>query len=220
MTTALCRVTVVATLEDQSLYIEEAGASNNLLCAVEGERLPFALRRAWRFLQTRIIGSIDLHFSPDLSRARRAEIVEGFTWLLRRSLKVPKPQPDPTAGAIIHWQSDATGVTYINEVWRTLTGRDPAQDLGFASADAIHPKDRRRIATIYQQAYERAQPFSYSYRVRDRGGEYLWLNGQGRPDLGPDGEVAGYTGTAFVINGAAVYTSARAGKKRRTKPAN
>lgn len=84
----LCRVNVVATLEDQSVHIEEAGKPDNLLFAVEDERgMAPVIHRAWRdFIKTRTcsIQSIGLHLGAAMPHERRNEALCGAISLLRR----------------------------------------------------------------------------------------------------------------------------------------
>ena len=76
-----CRVSLIATVDDRSVLIEDAGNPDILLRGLEGDRreLPSLIRRAWReTIRTRDVSDIGLHLGPHLPYAQRDEILQSF----------------------------------------------------------------------------------------------------------------------------------------------
>lgn len=73
-----CRVKVMATSEDESVHIVQAGNPGRLLRVIEDGP---TMDLTWRFIRTRDITGIDLLLSP-MSFARRCQIVRKVTWLM------------------------------------------------------------------------------------------------------------------------------------------
>lgn len=82
---AICRVAFIASEEDLSVHIYEHGNPNGLLFADEDEPRDIGqlMRRVWRFIRTRDISGIDLHFLHDISYAFREELARWIGWLLK-----------------------------------------------------------------------------------------------------------------------------------------
>ena len=89
--------------------------------------------------------------------------------------------------------------TYISQYWRHLTGREPAQDLGFTWIDALHPEDRERTRKNLIEAADGRRPYSVEFRVRRADGGYAWFHDMGVACFNADGSYAGYIGTRVDI---------------------
>ena len=101
---------------------------------------------------------------------------------------------------VVVWMTDTSGsCTYISHYWRRLTGREPAQDLGFRWIEALHPEDRERTKKVQIETSENRRPYSVEFRVRRADGEYAWFHDMGVPCFNADGSYAGYIGTCVDI---------------------
>jgi PAS domain S-box-containing protein len=90
--------------------------------------------------------------------------------------------------------------TYVNRGWLDFTGGRLDQELGTGWTSGVHPDDRRRVVDAYNEAVDRATPFTTEYRLRSRDGDYRWVLDSGVPWHGPRGQVAGYIDSAFDIS--------------------
>jgi PAS domain S-box-containing protein len=73
----------------------------------------------------------------------------------------------------IVWIASETGaITFLNRRWTQMTGLRNEQGLGFEFLQAIHPEDRDRIQTSWQQAVESGCPYEAKFRLRLADGGY------------------------------------------------
>jgi len=73
----------------------------------------------------------------------------------------------------IVWTASETGaIAFLNRQWTEVTGLSVAQGLGWEFLKAIHPEDRDRIQTAWQQAVASGQPYEARFRIRQASGEY------------------------------------------------
>jgi len=102
---------------------------------------------------------------------------------------------------VMIWRSDATmGCDWFNQPWLDYTGRTLEQELGFGWADGVHPLDASVCLGVYTRAFERREPFSMTYRLRDRDGGYRWLLDNGRPYFDESGAFCGYFGSCIDVD--------------------
>ena len=85
--------------------------------------------------------------------------------------------------------------TDFNRQWLEFTGRPLEAELGEGWVDDVHPEDRERCLTSYNEAFERREPFQTEYRLRRHDGVYRWVLDTGVPRLTPDGSLLGYVGS-------------------------
>jgi len=71
--------------------------------------------------------------------------------------------------------------------------------MGNGWAEGIHPDDHARCLQCYESAFDARQPFEMDYRLRRHDGEYRWIVDKGVPRFDPNGEFAGYIGSAVDI---------------------
>lgn len=84
----MCKVTVTATLEHESIYIEESGNSHSLLYAVEGEDPAPVARRAWRdYIRDHLPQSLHLQLQAALPPRRLKQVQKAFRWLLHKIVR-------------------------------------------------------------------------------------------------------------------------------------
>lgn len=84
----LCRVKVSATLEEQSIHVEDFGHPDALLYAIEGASPGPVTHQAWdsyiRKHPEHSARALHLHIQADLPPARLNQIARAFCWLLRQ----------------------------------------------------------------------------------------------------------------------------------------
>jgi signal transduction histidine kinase len=71
--------------------------------------------------------------------------------------------------------------------------------VGNGWAEGVHPDDYDRCLQTYLSAFHARAPFTMAYRLRRADGEYRWVLDNGVPRFAPDGEFAGYVGSAIDI---------------------
>ncbi|RMH38522.1 MAG: PAS domain S-box protein [Deltaproteobacteria bacterium] len=101
-----------------------------------------------------------------------------------------------------HWDVRADVVTWSRKLYE-IYGLDP-ESFGASYAaylERVHPDDRERVDRIVRTALETRQDMAFEERIVRPDGQVRWLRSVGRVRLGPDGEVAGMTGTCLDITG-------------------
>lgn len=98
------------------------------------------------------------------------------------------------------FETDASGsCTYVNERWCELTGLSPSQASGRGWELAIHPADRERIATLWQQSATNNTIYRAEFRFQRPDGRTTWVLTQAS-SFHDDQGVAGYVGGVTDIN--------------------
>jgi PAS domain S-box-containing protein len=87
---------------------------------------------------------------------------------------------------------------WFNKPWLDFTGRAIEQEIGYGWAEGVHPDDLQRCVGLYEGAFDARQPFSMTYRLRRRDGEYRWLLDSGAP-FDRNGVFAGYFGSCIDV---------------------
>ncbi len=97
---------------------------------------------------------------------------------------------------------DAQGrLTFLNGVWRKLSGHKIDQSLGKPLLDFLHPDDRERARdTLDELASGRIGHCDCELRLRTRGGEIRWIALTARPVDPASGPEAGIAGTLDDIS--------------------
>lgn len=93
---------------------------------------------------------------------------------------------------------DGTAI-YVNDRWGLMAGLSTEEVQGNRWLKAIHPRDRRRVLSLWQQAVQSDSLFQAEYRFRHRNGTDLWVYGQAIPEIDSTGEIVGYVGTITDI---------------------
>ena len=88
---------------------------------------------------------------------------------------------------------------FVNRPWLEFTGRTLEQELGNDWLEGIYPEDVDSCRQTYVSAFDAREPFQMEYRLRRADGVYRWLLDKGVPRYGPDGNFAGYIGSALDI---------------------
>ncbi|HEX2060754.1 MAG TPA: GAF domain-containing protein [Thermoanaerobaculia bacterium] len=79
--------------------------------------------------------------------------------------------------------------------WRELTG------LSFENwGEALHPADRDRVVSSWEEAVRNGRPHMQQFRIRVRDGSYRWMMVTGVPVLRDDGSIVEWVGTSVDIH--------------------
>jgi PAS domain S-box-containing protein len=89
--------------------------------------------------------------------------------------------------------------TWLNKPWLEFTARTLEQEQGDGWITGLHPDDREKCVRTYTRAFDARRPFVEEYRLRRHDGVFRWVLSHGIPIAGPDGEFAGYIGSAIDI---------------------
>lgn len=124
---------------------------------------------------------------------RREYEAQGQALALRDSLLDGSP--------VMLWESGADPArNWFNQRWRDFTGASLEQLLGAGWQEYVHPDDAGHCSAIYKEAFAGRQAFSMEYRLRERGGAYLWLLDRGMPRYETDGQFSGFSGGCVEIS--------------------
>ncbi|MFL6466688.1 MAG: sigma 54-interacting transcriptional regulator, partial [Pyrinomonadaceae bacterium] len=101
---------------------------------------------------------------------------------------------------VIIWISDEEqSTTYLNKYWMEFTGSKLEKETGLEWTRHVHSDDRAPALEIYNDAFERREPFELEFRARRVDGEYRWIASSGAPRFTPEGQFLGYIGTGVDI---------------------
>lgn len=97
-------------------------------------------------------------------------------------------------------QTDRDGfVTFVNEAFLQIHGREQEEMLRDAWADAIHPEDLGRVEEEWRFCTENDGTFINEYRIVQPGGRIVWVFGQTVPVRDQNGDIVGHVGTLTDI---------------------
>ena len=85
------------------------------------------------------------------------------------------------AAPILIWETDATGVTFVNQHYLDFFGVsfDEIKEMGWSAF--LHPDDLGGYVAAYVDAFSSRQPYAYECRFRRADGLYRWLRNTGAP---------------------------------------
>ena len=104
---------------------------------------------------------------------------------------------------------------YFNRPWLEFTGRTIEAELGNGWADAVWPEDLNDCLKIYNEAFDRCEPFRMIYRLRRHDGAYRWILDTAVPRFSSDGSFAGYIGSGIDVTEQKLTNEALSGLSRR-----
>ncbi|NJO19382.1 MAG: PAS domain-containing protein [Spirulinaceae cyanobacterium RM2_2_10] len=94
------------------------------------------------------------------------------------------------------FRHDAAGrCLYINERCTQISGLTLAAIANHGWAEAVHPDDRDRVVTAWEQFLQAQIPFHCEYRFRHPDGRVRWVDTQSVVERDNTGQVIGYVGT-------------------------
>lgn len=95
---------------------------------------------------------------------------------------------------------DADGAcVYVNDRWSVMTGRPIDFALGYGWINTLHPEDRDRISTEWNQAHKQGGHFQGEGRYLRPDGSIIWFYCQVLPETDDEGTIRGYIGTLTDI---------------------
>lgn len=75
------------------------------------------------------------------------------------------------------WTCEPDGLCdYLSPRWIDYTGVAEGQQLGFGWLDQLHPDDRERTISVWNDAVTNGRDFHIEYRIRRRDGVYRWFD--------------------------------------------
>lgn len=98
------------------------------------------------------------------------------------------------------WTARPDGSVVEAADWCKLTGQSPDEVTGSGWIDALHPEDRARVETAWQQAVASGIPYAAEFRLRRADGEYRWHRSRGAPVLDGHGSPWEWVGVAIDIH--------------------
>ena len=98
------------------------------------------------------------------------------------------------------FRTDPDGATtYVNPMWREISGLSLDQALGAGWLTAVHPEDRPKLQQEWDEAMRQRYPSFSDYRSVRPDGTIAWVMGQTTPEVAADGQITGYVGTITDI---------------------
>ncbi|MFB5649761.1 PAS domain S-box protein [Leptospira wolffii] len=88
---------------------------------------------------------------------------------------------------------------WFNQTWLEFTGRSMQEEMGDGWAEGVHPEDFEECIQIYHEHFEARLPFQMSYRLRNRKGEWRWIQDNGLPIQDESGVFTGFIGSCVDI---------------------
>ena len=99
------------------------------------------------------------------------------------------------------WTCDANGrAEYFNARWYEVTGQTPEEAKGWGWSEIIHPDDRTRVMTAWEQAVKLAQTFEFEVRYRMADGTYRWHQARTMPMQNNGGQIDHWFGIGTDID--------------------
>jgi PAS domain S-box-containing protein len=93
------------------------------------------------------------------------------------------------------WMSDvSSNFSYLNPKWSEITGVPHTKGLGIGWLDFVHPKDREKVFSNWQEAFRSGQVYDDKFRYRNANGEYSIVQVNGNVRINEIGDFMGYTG--------------------------
>jgi len=101
---------------------------------------------------------------------------------------------------VLIWMNNADNIsTYYNRTWLDYTGRTLEDEIQDGWTRNLHPDDRQRCLSLYEECFASHVGYTMEYRFRRGDGSYGWLLDRGLPRFTPDGSFAGFIGSATDI---------------------
>src|SRR5260221_4562658 len=103
------------------------------------------------------------------------------------------------AAPVLIWISDVTKkCIWFNKPWLEFTGRSMDQDMGVGWVDGVHPEDIDACVAVYNDAFDRQEPYRTEYRRRRHDGEWRVLDATGVPRFA-GGAFVGFIGSCIDV---------------------
>lgn len=89
---------------------------------------------------------------------------------------------------------------FYNEQWFHFTGCHIDDSKGVRRADLIHEDDRSRAMHLWNESFEKAEPYEAQYRLKHVSGEYRWILSRGNVEKDSEGKAIRWHGTGTDIH--------------------
>lgn len=107
------------------------------------------------------------------------------------------------ASTQIVWSTDADGqVMEDSPSWRAFTGQTVAETKGRGWLSVVHPRDRARIAEMWEHATKTGSIYQVEYRIRRADSEWRYVTVRGVPVHEKDGKIREWVGYCMDITDA------------------
>lgn len=94
------------------------------------------------------------------------------------------------------WSCRADGeCDYLSPQWARYTGVPESESLVFGWLDQLHPDDRGRALTAWNNAVKRSHVYDMEFRIRRADGNYRWFKSRALPLRSEEGAVIKWFGT-------------------------
>lgn len=102
--------------------------------------------------------------------------------------------------AVLIWMTDDSGsLTWFNRPWLEFVGEPLESQLGRGWAESVHPDDRGRVVSTLEEHVAVRREFQLSFRLRQAGGQWRFILGNGVPLHRPDGVFVGFVGSCTDV---------------------
>ncbi len=133
------------------------------------------------------VGEVWLTFCKDISSQKLVEEALAHNHRIYRTLVDTVPD--------VIWMAAQDGfVTFFNKSWSLLVGRDPEESLGAQWLEDVHPEDRDRVQTSWDNAIETGQTFIGECRIIALDGSRKYITYCGSPVCDDTGWVLNWVG--------------------------
>jgi len=89
---------------------------------------------------------------------------------------------------------------FLSPAFLSMTGLSMEQALGFGWTDAVHPEDRNRLMSGWQEAFRSKVIFQAEFRFRTVTGDYRWYRARVVPDRDESGKIVGWVGASVDLH--------------------
>jgi PAS domain S-box-containing protein len=102
---------------------------------------------------------------------------------------------------VLIWTATPDGQRdYFNPRWLAFTGQEMAAQTGEQWLATLHPDDRNRVHTQWQQSVAAGTPYQVEYRLRRHDGQYRWILARAHPRRNAEGQINLWVGGATEIH--------------------
>jgi PAS domain S-box-containing protein len=90
--------------------------------------------------------------------------------------------------------------TFMSPSFLSVTGTSREQVMGFGWVDAVHPDDRERLMSGWQEAIHAQVIFQSEFRLQVATGDYRWYRTRVVPDRDEHGRITGWVGATVDLH--------------------
>src|SRR5690606_9225569 len=99
------------------------------------------------------------------------------------------------------WITNEEGKSiYLNKKWYEYTGQNHQEAEGFGWLEVTHPEDKKYAEDSFIEANNRREPYSATFRIKNKLGHYRWVIDRGRPKYTLAGIYEGMIGSVVDVH--------------------